>query len=50
MRKYNILLGFIGYMLTAGVAPVLFIEGRYLLGILSMIAGLAVIDYNRGGS
>jgi hypothetical protein len=49
MRKYNILLGFVGYMLTVGAAPALFIEGHYVLGAIAMIAGLAVIDYNRGG-
>jgi hypothetical protein len=49
MRKYNILLGFVGYILTVCVAPPLFIEGHYVLGVVSMIAGIAVIDYNRGG-
>jgi len=46
----NILLGFIGYALAVCVAPPLFIEGYYVLGIISFIAGIAVIDYNRGGT
>jgi hypothetical protein len=49
MKKYNILLGFIGYILSIGAAPPLFIEGHYVLGALSLIAGVAVIDYNRDG-
>ena len=45
-----IVLGFLGYTLTTCVAPALFIEGYWVLGSLSVIAGLAVIDYNRGGN
>jgi hypothetical protein len=46
----NILLGFIGYALTICVAPPLFIEGYYVLATISFITGIAVIDYNRGGT
>jgi hypothetical protein len=51
MKKPNhILLGFIGYILSICVAPPLWIEGYWILGSVSFISGLAVIDYNRGGN
>jgi len=49
MKKYNIPLGFIGYILIVCVAPALFIESHYILALVSFVSGLAVIDYNRGG-
>jgi multisubunit Na+/H+ antiporter MnhF subunit len=50
MKKYNVLLGIIGYILTVCVAPALFIEKHYILALISFIGGIAVIDYNRGGN
>jgi hypothetical protein len=46
----TITLGFLGYVLTTCVGPFLFIKGYWALGLLSVIAGLAVIDYNRGNN
>jgi len=46
----TIILGFLGYVLTTCGSLFLFIEGHWALGLLSVIAGLAVIDYNRGGN
>jgi len=51
MKKPNhFFLGFLGYGLTVCAAPPLFIEGYWILGALSMIGGLAIIDWNRNGN
>jgi len=50
MTTKNVILGFTGYILTVGVAPVLFIEQYYFLGVVSMILGIGIIDYNRSGN
>lgn len=50
MRKYNILLGFVGGVLSMAIAPGLMCGGFYVLGCISFLVGLAIIDYNRGGN
>jgi hypothetical protein len=47
MKKYNMLLGIIGGILTIAIAPGLFVGGYYLFAIISFIVGLTIIDYNR---
>jgi hypothetical protein len=49
MRKHYILLGFIGYFFSIILFPILCLEKHYFLGTISLILGIAVIDYNRGG-
>lgn len=48
MRKYNILLGFVGMTFVILFVP-LAIEGHYIYGLISLCVGCGVIDYNRGG-
>jgi len=38
--------GTIGYLLTICISIPLFIEGYYILGAISMIGGLVIIDSN----
>lgn len=48
-KLMNIVLGFIGWILAVCVAAPLFIEGYYILGTVSFLSGMAVINYNRRG-
>ena len=47
MKKYNLALGLIGGTLTVCIAPGLICAGYYLLGALTFLVGMWIIDYNR---
>ena len=49
MKKYNLLLGLIGGILTIAIAPGLALSGMYIFSAICFVGGLTIIDYNRGG-
>ena len=50
MKRPNIVLGLIGGLVSLCVAPALAINGMYILGILTLVAGVTIIDWNRQGN
>ena len=47
MKKYNLALGLIGGSLTMAIAPGLICAGHWVLGGLTFLVGMWIIDYNR---
>jgi len=47
MRRNNLVIDIIGFGLVSIVSPTLFINGFIGLGIMSVIVGVFLIDYNR---
>jgi hypothetical protein len=47
MKRNNLLIDLIGFGLVGIVSPLLFVNGIIGLGIMSVIVGLFLIDYNR---
>jgi hypothetical protein len=47
MRRNNLVINIIGFGLVGIVSPLLFINGMIGLGIMSVIVGVFLIDYNR---
>jgi hypothetical protein len=47
MRRNNLVIDIIGFGLVGIVSPLLFVNGIIGLGIMSVIVGIFLIDYNR---
>ena len=47
MRRSNLVIDLIGLSLVGIVSPTLFINGFIGLGVMSIIVGIFLIDYNR---
>ncbi len=47
MRRNNLVIDIIGLSLVGIVSPTLFINGVIGLGVMSIIVGVFLIDYNR---